>query len=108
MSVTDHIEAWADALYDSIVEDGRIHNPKRALKAIERALRLAREDGEKIGRTIVEVEVANAAGLFHGWAHLRGRALYDCIRQLAGGGRVRIVVEGEKKPTLRLVGGKPT
>lgn len=94
----------ADTLYDGIVEDGRSHNPQQARKIIENALRESFNRGRESERVILEFDVARAAGLAHQLTFMRGDDLLTAIRQLASGGRVRLIVENEEqKPALRLV-----
>lgn len=94
----------AEILYDAIVEDGRAHSRKQFIAGIVAALEAAHAEGRNAGAFVKEREIAEAAGMAHGLAHLRGDNLLGAIRQLAAGGKVSITVENEppRKP-LRLV-----
>ncbi len=98
-------ERMAEILVDEIVEDGRLHRPRRCRKIIERALRRAYADGLEAGQLVKEREVAEAAGLVHGFACVKGKELLASLRQLASGGRVKVIVgDAPETPRLRLAG----
>jgi hypothetical protein len=93
----------ASLIYDGFVEDGRVRSQKRAERIIEEALRRAFVEGQAAGRSIAQYEIARATGLCRGLSFLKGPTLIAALRKLASGGRVTVVVEGDKKPGPELV-----